>query len=101
MSGFDNPLQKAIDESDEGRRKLGGSMRPVPHQYTHRWNDLPDDQRHYLWPHAVESHILHLEQSRDKVVRAHKRLLADFDDQINACKQALADMERRECDKHN
>lgn len=58
-------------------------------QFSHLWNDLPIEERKRLMPHAMESQILHLEQSKLHVIRAHKKCMADFNDQIKNIKDDL------------
>ena len=62
--------------------------RLFPTDHTHLWNDLPFDERHRLMPYMVETQIMHLEQTRAKVVRGHKRTLSEIDDQINNLKSS-------------
>ena len=47
--------------------------------HSHLWNDLPFEERNRLYPHMLESQILHLEQSRELLVRHHKQTLAELD----------------------
>lgn len=60
-------------------------------RFTHLWNDLPQDERRRLHPYLIEAHILHLQQTRAKIVRGHKRTLAEIDGQINSLRRALPD----------
>ncbi len=57
------------------------------------WNNLPDAERSRLHPFLIETHILHLEQTRQKIVRAHKELLADIDAQITNLRKSLSSAE--------
>lgn len=66
-------------------------MRAVPFANTHLWNDLPFEERRRLHPYMVETHILHLEQTRDEIIRAHEGLLAKLDDHIKNLKADLAE----------
>lgn len=58
-------------------------------QHTHLWNDLPKEERFRLHPFLVESHILHLEQTREKIVKHHEATLADINGHIDNLKNTL------------
>jgi len=58
-------------------------------KYSGRWNDLPDDQRSYLSPFAIECHIRHLEQAKRVMIRNHKRALDEINAIIKNCKDGL------------
>lgn len=53
------------------------------------FNSLPFENRKLFVDHSIHNHILHLEQCKDKVVRAHKKLMADYNDQIRNLKKEL------------
>jgi hypothetical protein len=56
---------------------------------SHLWNDLDFETRERLMPYMIEAQILHIEQCKIKAVRAHKRLMKDYNDQITNCKDSL------------
>lgn len=59
-------------------------------EYTHLWNDMPFDERKRLMPYMIETHILHLTQTRATIVAAHQCALREIDDQIKNLRQSLA-----------
>lgn len=65
------------------------TMREVPNEHSHLWNDLPDAERKRLVPFLIESQVLHLEQTRSMIVRGHERTLAELDAQIVNLKSEL------------
>lgn len=60
-------------------------------EHSKLWNDLPLDERKRLVPYMIQTQILHIEQCKIKAVRAHRKLMKDFNDQINNCKNSLAE----------
>lgn len=64
-------------------------MRDVPFANTHLWNDLQFEERKRLHPYMVETHILHLEQTRTLMVDHHKKALDELDRQIENLKREL------------
>lgn len=58
-------------------------------EFDHLWNDLPITERHRLMPTQIENQILHLKQSRNMVVKGHKRTLAEMDDWIKNLERSL------------
>lgn len=68
----------------------GPIVRRVPNQHSHLWNDLPDAERHRLYPFLIENHILHLEQTRAEVVAGHEQTLGRIDAQIKNLKSDLS-----------
>lgn len=70
-------------------------MREVPHNHTHLWNGLPQEERHRLHPYLIEAHILHLEQTRDMIIAGHNSTLNRLDQQIEALKTALPKQETK------
>lgn len=62
--------------------------------YSHLWNDLPKEERHRLMPHMIESQILHIEQTKLKAIRHHKRFLDDCNDQIKNLNRSLIDLDK-------
>ena len=65
------------------------------YKHDNLWNDLPFDERMRLLPYAIEARILHIEQSRTKVVESHAALLRDFDQQICNLKIGLSKIENK------
>lgn len=57
--------------------------------YSHLWNDMPLAEREKLYPHILSTHILHLKQTREKIVRHHKRLLDEIDEQIENIQRSI------------
>ncbi len=51
-------------------------------QFSHLWNDLPIEERRRLLPSMVESHRLHIWQSKQKAIRAHNALMKDFNEHL-------------------
>lgn len=52
-------------------------------EFNHRFNDLSFEERTNLMPHMIEMQILHYEQCKGKAVRAHRKLMVDYNDHIN------------------
>lgn len=57
--------------------------------HDHLWNDMPIEDRKRLMPYEIETHILHLEQCREMIVKNHKRQLQELDDWIKNCHRTL------------
>jgi hypothetical protein len=60
-----------------------------PSDYSHLWNDLPYEERRRMMPHAIMTHILHLEQAKAIAVRAHRRHMQELNDWINNLREDL------------
>ena len=58
-------------------------------KFDHLWNDLPDDERHRLMPHMIESQILHIEQCKIIAVRAHKKHMSELNDWISNLRKSI------------
>ena len=61
----------------------------MKNEYNHLWNDLPHGIKRTLMPHMIESQILLLEQGKSKAIKAHRALLADFNNHIKNLKESL------------
>ena len=48
--------------------------------FSHLWNDLPEDERKRLMPHMVEAQKLHIWQCKQKAIAAHKKHMEQLDD---------------------
>ena len=59
-------------------------------QHDALWNNMPFDARKRLMPHMIETHILHLTQTRTMIVEGHHATLAKLDGQIKNLRDALA-----------
>lgn len=70
-------------------------MSKLEFKYTHVWNDLPPEEKHRLWPQAIESQILHIEQTKSVMIRHHKRALSELNAQIKNLKQGIKEWERK------
>lgn len=57
--------------------------------HTHLWNNLPDSERKRLMPHMIEAQILHIEQTKNKAIRAHKIFLRECNEHIQNLKRGL------------
>ena len=57
--------------------------------YSHLWNDLPFEERKRLQPWAIETHLLHLQQTRAVIAKHHARMMAEIDDHIKNVTAAL------------
>ena len=55
-------------------------MSKPTNDYDHLWNDLPEDERKRLLPHAIESQKLHIWQCKQTAIRAHKRHMKELDE---------------------
>ncbi len=64
-------------------------MKAPTFNFTHLWNDLPEDERLRLMPHMIEAQILHIHQCKSKAIRAHKVLIDSLNDQIKNLSRAL------------
>jgi hypothetical protein len=62
----------------------------VVSQHSHLWNDMPFDERKRLMPYAIETHILHLTQTRAMIVEGHRATLDRLDSQIKNLRNDLA-----------
>lgn len=63
-------------------------------KHTHLWNDLPLEERSRLHPYMIETHILHLEQTREKIIRHHNGTIEDINKHIDNLKQALKALDK-------
>ena len=63
-------------------------------EYSDLWNSLPKKERLRLMPHMIESQILHIEQTKSKAIRGHKRFLDDCNDQIKNLKHSLRKLDK-------
>lgn len=58
-------------------------------EHSHLWNDLPIEERRRLMPCMIERQILHYEQCKNKAIRSHRKLMADYNSHINNCRDYL------------
>lgn len=63
-------------------------------EFTHLWNDMPQEERLRLMPHMIESQILHLWQAKEAAIKAHKAHMAHLDSWIGNLNQSLKSMTR-------
>lgn len=63
-------------------------------KHTSLWNDLPTEERKRLHPHMIETHILHLEQTKLVIMRNHRRLIRDINDHIKSLQEGLRKAEK-------
>lgn len=54
-------------------------MSQVTNIFTHRFNDLPFEERKRLIPYMIENQKLHIIQCKNKAIEAHKRHMAELD----------------------
>ena len=59
-------------------------------EFSYLWNDLTSEQRTSLMPYEIQTHILHLEQSKAKAVESHKKLMRDFNSHIASLTHELS-----------
>jgi hypothetical protein len=60
-----------------------------PNDFTHLWNDLPDDERNRLFPYMIENQILIIWQSKEKAIRAHRAHMREIDRHIENLEHEL------------
>ena len=58
-------------------------------KFTYLWNDLPIEERTRLMPYMIEAQINHYEQCKNKAIKAHRKLLVDYDSHIKNCRDIL------------
>lgn len=59
-------------------------------EHTFLWNEeTPFDERRRLSPYMIETHILHLEQSKIVIERNHRRTIDEINDHIRNLKESL------------
>ena len=63
-------------------------------KHTSLWNNLPEEERKRLSPYMIETHILHLEQTKLVIMRNHRRLIRDINDHIKNLKEGMERAER-------
>lgn len=63
-------------------------------EYSEIWNSLPKEERLRLMPHMIESQIIHIEQTKLKAIRHHKKFLDDCNDQIKNLKHSLRKLDK-------
>ena len=61
----------------------------MSNNFSHLWNDLPAEERKRLMPHMIESQILHIEQCKQKALRAHKSHMKELNDCINNLRKSI------------
>lgn len=64
-------------------------MKTPPHDFTHLWNDLPEEERKRLLPFLMEKQILHIWQVKQKAIANHKRFLAELNEWENGINREL------------
>lgn len=64
-------------------------MNEPTHDFKHLWNDMSFDERKRLMPYMIESQKLQIFQCKMKAIRAHKALMADFDDRVKLLNKEL------------
>jgi len=57
--------------------------------FTHLWNDLPKEQRDHLYPHMLESQILHIWQTKHKAMAAHEAHMKELKEWIGNIEHEL------------
>jgi len=58
-------------------------------KFDHLWNDLPYSERDRLYPHMIETHILHVKQSQEMAISAHKKHMKETNDLLRNLEKAL------------
>ena len=58
--------------------------------FSHLWNDLPDEERERLFPHMLEHQILILWQSKVRAIKAHNKHMADTNELMNNLERELS-----------
>ena len=54
---------------------------PTPtNKHDNLWNDLPIEERKRLMPHMIESQWLHIWQTKQVAIKAHKRHMKELDE---------------------
>jgi len=61
--------------------------------YSHLWNDLPEEERKRLMPYQIECQIRHTKAARLKAVRAHERHLREIDELVKYLESRLKEIE--------
>lgn len=54
-------------------------MTKTTNDFSHLWNDLPDDERQRLWPYMGQAQKLHIWQCKQKAIAAHKKHMGELD----------------------
>lgn len=63
-------------------------------EHSHLWNDLPFYERSRLMPYQIETHILHLEQTKAVIIHNHRRTIDEIEAHIGNLKRSLIEAER-------
>jgi len=62
--------------------------------FSHLWNDLPKEERSRLMPNMIESHLLHTEQCKLKIISSHKKLMKELNDLQSNLRESLLKYKR-------
>ena len=57
-------------------------MSEPTNDFSHLWNDLPDDERKRLLPHMIESQKLHIWQCKQKAIWSHQMHMKALNGQL-------------------
>jgi len=56
-------------------------MMKIFNRFTYLWNDLPKEERFRMAPYLDETHLIHIEQMKAKIIASHKSLIRQLDEQ--------------------
>lgn len=77
-------------------------MKTPTSNFTHLWNDMPQEERERLMPYMIESQILHIWQTRQAAIRAHQKHMKELDAWVNNLTSSLNKIKAENiCDKDN
>ena len=71
-------------------------MKTPPRNHTALWNDMSYEERSRLMPYMIENHMLHICQSKEKAIAAHKAHMRQIDSLLRNLKLELDKLNTKE-----